>query len=148
MKLPRNARIFQGQLDVAPFASVFFLLLMFVLLASRLYTPGVQVHLPEADEELAGTDQPSIAVAVARDGRLYFENQEIGKDALQNRLREAAARSREPLTLVVQADKDVTEENLVSLALMAGKAGIHDLLFATLPRVFIRPNPVNGPGPP
>jgi hypothetical protein len=41
MKFPRNARIFRGQLDAAPFAIVFSCLLLFLLLSSLLYTPGV-----------------------------------------------------------------------------------------------------------
>ena len=48
MKFPRNARIFRGQLDAAPFASVFFLLVIFVMLGSVLQTPGVRVDLPQA----------------------------------------------------------------------------------------------------
>jgi len=147
MKFPRNARIFQGQLDATPFASVFFLVLIFVLLGSRLYTPGVHVELPQADQELGGTDHPTITVAVAKDGRLYYENQEIVKDALEQRLREAAAQSHD-LTLVVHADKDVTYENLVGLSLMAGKAGIYDLLFAIRPRVFSRSDAAKPVGPP
>jgi len=147
MKFPRNARIFQGQLDATPFASVFFLLLIFVLLGTRLYTPGVQVDLPRTDQDLAGTDHPTIAVALAKDGRLYFENQVITKETLENRLREIASQSHD-LTLVVQADKDVTYENLLSLSLMAGKAGIYDLLFATLPQVVARSDAAQPAGPP
>ena len=45
MKLPRNAKIFSGQLDAAPFAAIFFLLVLFVLLGllvwiSRTFFPG------------------------------------------------------------------------------------------------------------
>ena len=57
MKFPRNARIFRGRLDVAPFAAVFFLLATFLLLGSLVYTPGVRLELPEADD-LPGTDKP------------------------------------------------------------------------------------------
>ena len=34
MKFPRSARIFRGHLDIAPFASVFFLLMIFALLGA------------------------------------------------------------------------------------------------------------------
>jgi biopolymer transport protein ExbD len=51
-------------------------------------------------------------------------------------LLEAAKKSREPLTLVVQADKAVTYNQLVQLTLVARDAGIHDVLLATLPRVI------------
>ena len=49
MKFPRNARILRGQLDFAPFASVFFLVIIFVSLGSLVYTPGVRVEVPRID---------------------------------------------------------------------------------------------------
>ena len=137
MKFPRNTRIFRSQLDAAPFASVFFLLLIFVLLGSLLYTPGVRVELPHADDlPWAGVEGPTITVAVDAAGRFYFENQRIGKDVLQSRLQAANQKSPEPLTLVVEADKAVAMETTVALGSLARKAGIYHLSFATLPRLF------------
>src|SRR6266478_2585379 len=106
MKFNRNARIFKGQMDAAPIAAVFFLLVIFMLLASLVYTPGVPIHLPVADG-LSGTDKPTVAVAVDAKGHLYFRNQPIEDDALRDRLRTAVKNSSEPLALVVQADKAV-----------------------------------------
>jgi biopolymer transport protein ExbD len=54
MKFPRNARIFKGHLDAAPFAGVFFCLLIFVLLGTLVYTPGVRIELPVSATELPG----------------------------------------------------------------------------------------------
>jgi biopolymer transport protein ExbD len=141
MKFPRNARIFRGQLDAAPLASVFFLLVMFVLLSSLVYTPGVRlrtIQLPVADG-LPGVEGPTISVAVDRSGRYYFENQLIPGSDLSSRLRLAAKNSPQPLTLVVLADKETTREMLDHLALLARAAGIYDLLLATLPRMFDQP---------
>ena len=135
MKFPRNARIFRGQLEAAPFASVFFLLLIFVLLGSRLYTPGIRIDLPLGGD-FPGTDQPTITVAVDARGQYYFENQMVRTNELVVRLREAVEKSPEPLTLVVQADKTMTYQNLIALGALAGNAGITNLLAATLPRVF------------
>src|SRR5215510_12638491 len=112
MKFPRNARIFRGQLDAAPFAMVFFLLVMFLLLGSLLYTPGVRIELPRADG-LAGTDKLTVEVAVDPNGRLYYQNQLIEEDALRARLRKAAKTYQEPLALLIQADKSVKEEMIV-----------------------------------
>jgi biopolymer transport protein ExbD len=135
MKFPRNVRIVRSQIDAAPYASVFFLLVVFVLLGSFLYTPGVHLQLPEAGD-LPGTDRPTIAVAVDKWGRYYFQNQLVPENELANRLSAAVAQVAQPLTLVVQADKDVTDEHLIRLTMLARQAGIHDLLLATLPRVF------------
>src|SRR5579863_7519749 len=109
MKFPRNARIFRGQLDAAPFATVFFLLVIFLMLGSLTYTPGVRIQLPMADD-LPGTDKPTVSVGIDPNGRLYYQNQWIEEPELVLRLRTAVSKSPEPLTLVVQADKAVTEE--------------------------------------
>jgi len=133
MKFPRNARIFRGQLDAAPFAAVFFLLVIFLMLSTQLYTPGIYLSLPIADD-LPGTDKPSVAVGIDAGGRLYYENQSIGENLLTKRLRKAVADSPQPLTLIVQADRAVSTEMLVRLTLLARSAGITNGLLATLPR--------------
>jgi biopolymer transport protein ExbD len=133
MKFPRNARIFRGELDVAPFATVFFLLILFVMLSSMVYTPGVRLELPSGNN-LPGLDKPSVAVAVDRNGRLYFENHLIDEEELRSRLQEAVQAAAEPLTLVIQADRAATREMLMRLAMLARDAGISQGFEATLPR--------------
>jgi len=137
MKFPRNARIFRGQLDAAPFASVLFLLVIFLMLGSLVYTPGVPLQLPVAND-LPGTDKPIIAVAIDGNGRLYFENQGIEENQLRGRLRQAVKESPEPITLLVQADKSVSYDMLIRLTLLARDAGVSQAWLATLPR----PSPV------
>jgi biopolymer transport protein ExbD len=134
MKFPRNARLLRSQLDVAPFASVFFLLVIFMMLGSLIYTPGarIELQLPRADG-LAGTDKLTVPVAIDADGRLYYRNQWIEEDALRGQLEEAARKSAEPLTLVVYADKSVSYDRLMRLTLLARDAGIPEALLATLP---------------
>jgi biopolymer transport protein ExbD len=135
MRFPRNTKIFRGQLDVAPFAGVFFLLIIFLLLNSSLvFTPGVPVHLPEAGN-LPGTGNPTLVVAMDASGQIYFENQISSEERLKGKLQAAVAKAREPLTLVVQADKKVTYEMLVPLWLLAQSVGIKEVLQATRPPV-------------
>jgi biopolymer transport protein ExbD len=138
MKFPRNVRLLRSPFDVAPFAVVFFLLVIFMVLGGLVYTPGERIEPPLADG-LPGTDQPTIAVAVDAGGRYYFANQIIGEGQLTNALRAAAAKSREPLTLVIHADKAVTYDQLIHLTIIARDAGIHNALGATLPRVINTP---------
>ncbi|HEV2391020.1 MAG TPA: biopolymer transporter ExbD [Verrucomicrobiae bacterium] len=133
MKFPRNARIFRGQLDAAPFAAVFFLLVILWMVSSLVYTPGVRLQLPYAGD-LPGTDKPTVSVAVDSGGRLYFEDQIIDENQLRGRLREAAKQSPQPLTLLVQADESVSFKSLIHLTLLARDAGIPEAWLATLPR--------------
>jgi biopolymer transport protein ExbD len=139
MKFPRNTRPSRSPFDIAPFAAVFFLLVIFVMLAVFLPVPGIPLQLPQADD-LPGTDKPSVVVAVDSSGRYYFANQIISEAGLNSALKSAAKKSREPLTLVIQADKSVTYEQLVHLTLLARDAGITNTLLATLPRVISAPD--------
>ena len=135
MKFPRSAKIFRGQLDAAPFAGVFFLLVMFLLLASLIHTPGVKIKLPVA-ADLPGADGPTLTVAVDSSGKFYFENQVISETELSKRLSDAAKKTSKPLMLVVQADKAVRNDTLIHLTLLARDAGIYEATLATLPKPF------------
>jgi len=139
MKFPRNTRLQRSPFDIAPFAAVFFLLVIFVMLAVFLPTPGLPLQLPAAGD-LPGTEKPSVAVAVDSSGRLYFENQIVNETGLNSALKSAAKNSREPLTLVIHADKSVTYGQLVRLMMFARDAGIRNVLLATLPRVISAPD--------
>ena len=144
MRFPRSTKIFRGQLDVAPFAGVFFLLLIFLLLRSSfVFTPGVPIRLPDA-VNLPGVAGSTAVVAVDDTGQIYFENQVCTEERLKEHLQAAVARVKEPLTLVVQADRNVKYEVLVRLGLLARAAGVRESLWATRPQV----SPGGGPGRP
>lgn len=140
MKFPRNAKIMRGHLDVAPFAGVFFLLLIFLLMGSLVYTPGVRVELPIGSRDSTGVEGPTVSVAVDKNGTFYFENQAIGTNELKVRLQSVVAKSSQPLTLIVQADKAVDTETWIRLAELARDAGIRQALQEVLPRPFDRVN--------
>jgi len=145
MKFPRNARLLRSTFDVAPFAVVFFLLVIFLALAALLPTPGLSLRLPVTDDapgrDLPGTDQPTVAVAIDADGRLFFANQIVTESELKAHLVDAVKKSHESLTLIVQADQSVTYGQLVQLTMVARDAGMRDVLLATLPRVSSEPDP-------
>lgn len=136
MKFPRNTRLLRSPFDVAPFAAVFFLLVIFMLLGALLPVQGLRVQLqPPTADDLPGVNNPAVAVAIDSNGRFYFANQIVSEAELKSNLARAVKKSREPLTLVVHADKTVTYEQLVRLTLLARSVGIQNALLATLPRV-------------
>lgn len=54
MKFPRNVRVFKGELNAAPLVSVLFLLILFILFASLVYTPGIPVKLDDSPGQTNG----------------------------------------------------------------------------------------------
>lgn len=139
MKFPRNVRTLRGQFYAAPFACVVFCLLIFVLLSSLVYTPGVRIQLPDSASEVPGVDGPTLAVAMDKNGQLIFQNQIIQEADLRQRLKSEVARESEPVTLCVWADEAVTLKQLNHLRDLAASAGIKQMSQAVLPRVFDAP---------
>ena len=127
-----------SQSDAAPYAAVFFLLVIFLLVSALLPVPGVSLHLPSADD-LSGAGQPNIAVAIDSSGRLYFANQIITGAQLKTSLSNKVSHASTPLTLIIEADKTVSYDQLLQLTLLARDAGITNALLATLPRVSSAP---------
>lgn len=124
MRFPHNAKIFRGQFDAAPFVSVFFLLLIFLLAHTALVVvPGVPIELP-AVADLPGASQPIAVVAVDESGTFYFENQMCDEDRLRERLKAAVARSPGPLTLVARLHRAARAEVFARLAKVAQEVGI------------------------
>jgi biopolymer transport protein ExbD len=121
---------------VAAFVGVLFLLVIFLMLHSSLvFTPGVPIRLPHSSD-LPGTTNATVTVAVDAQGQLYFENQLTSESALKVKLAAIVSKAREPLTLIVQADRAVTHEAVVNLGVLASEAGLREALFA------VRPHPV------
>jgi biopolymer transport protein ExbD len=147
MKFPRNTKIFRGQFDMAPFASLLFVFIILMLVhPSLVFLPGVPVNLPEA-ADLPGTRNPKAVVVIDRGGQIYFENQAIDEPGLKEKLEAAVHKNKGVLTLVVQKDKEANHESLMRLAVVAREAGVRELLLATRPQVVpapARPNLANG----
>lgn len=143
MRFPRNVERICRPLDVAPFAGVFFLLLIFLSLNTALIsTPGLRVSLPQGPE-LAGLAGPLKEVVVDAMGNLYYDKQIRTEADLKACLREAVQAAGDPLTLVVRADQAVRYDTLVRLGLLAREAGIHEVLLATQPPLARELNPSN-----
>jgi biopolymer transport protein ExbD len=140
MKFPRHAKIFRGQLDVAPFAAVFFLMLCFVVMGSFLYTPGITVPItPPVADGFSGTDNPTVTMAITATGQFLFDSKIVNDDelksALQNKV-SGSPKSSKPLTLIVIPDKSVTYEVLTKVRVLARDAGIAEVQEGVRPSAY------------
>ncbi len=146
MKFPRNARMFKGQLDAAPFACVLFCLLIFLLLALVVPIPGIPIHLPDALPGEVGIQGDYVTVALDVGGPdnphgiIYFDNQIISEPELQRRLAQKVAqavqKNQPPPALVLLTDTKVPTGQQYHLMGLAEKAGFKDFFEETLPPVF------------
>lgn len=140
MKFQRQVKPFRGQLDVAPFAAIFFLMLCFFMMGSILYTPGVtmQVSPPVADG-FAGTDKPTVTMAITAGGQFIFDNEVVEEGDLKAALQKKIAntpKADKGLTLVLIPDKSVSYEVLTQVRTLARDAGISEVLEAVRPSAY------------
>ena len=127
MKFPRRTQLLCRPPDAAPSAGVYFLLLFFLLLMS----PGEAVNLPAGESDTPPIG-PAVAVAMDAGGHLYFDNQLIGADALQEKLRRRGTN----LPVVLQADRALSYERITEIAGQIRAAGVRKVLMATRPGLF------------
>jgi biopolymer transport protein TolR len=134
IRFSRQVQWYCGHLDVAPFACVFFLLVIFVGLVSRWApTPGVPIELPEASIH---EDRPAVdwlVVVADQDGRLYMNQQAISEEELEQRLRTHVGASSSSLELLLQADARLNLGQMARFYGLCRRAGVLNMKFQTRP---------------
>jgi len=139
MRFPRQVRAFRGTFDFAPFAGVFFIMVIFVVLQSSVvYQPGVEIDIPVIKDQ-AGVEGPVLVAALDSSGQIYFDNQITSEKALLSSLRSELKRLGRPATFVIQADRSVEYAKIVRLSTLAQEAGIKRALLATRPNAVVQP---------
>jgi biopolymer transport protein ExbD len=97
-----------------------------------------QIDLPQADN-LAGTDNPAVVVAVNFRGQCFYQNKLVQESELETALREraqTAARLSKKLTILLWADKAVENDVIMRLCMLAKRAGVSDVQIGARPPVF------------
>ncbi len=136
MRYPRHCKAFRGQFDVAPWAGLFFVLvLFFVLQTSLFFVPGVRIDLPTAKgPELAAVTNATATIMVDRDARIFYNHQLlVDRGSLRKRLEAAIRSSDSKLTLIIQADRRLDLQMLVELKQLATDVGIQEIVIASRP---------------
>ena len=142
---PQN-RLNKGLVGTAPWMSVTLLIAMYLyFLAPNVLQPGVAVQLPEApfsDGRHYGHNIAVLSLPVAgrtdREEIFFFDDQRyLGRDPAElNALRFAlmTAWTQKPnLPLVIEADRTVRHDTIVTLFDMAAEAGFREVNLATRP---------------
>jgi len=93
MRFPRNAKIFRGQIDAAPFAGLFFMLLLMLLLyGNSIFIPGIRVQL--RDQTTPELEERTLTVEAS--GRVTYLGERYEVERFEERLRLQAQAGRLP----------------------------------------------------
>jgi biopolymer transport protein ExbD len=133
MTFRTHCQISKGTLDAAPLVNVVFLLLLFFVLNSQIVLQtGYPLILPGAgNTPLTGSFQ-TLVVTVARDDLVFFKDQPVTLDKLEQTLREAVQQTHAH-DLIIKADKRVTLGTETEVMSAANRAGITTVNLAARP---------------
>jgi biopolymer transport protein ExbD len=132
MTFKTHCQISKGLIDAAPLVNVVLLLLLFfVLNSSFVMVRGVKVSLPSVDIPQVSSF-PSLVVTVASDNLLFFNDQPITIDKLEQALREAVQQGHGH-ELIIKADQQVSYGTVTEIESAANRAGITTMSMAARP---------------
>jgi len=121
-------------LEVTPLVDIVFLLLIFFLLtATYVKNPNLDIELPKASVDQAASHDKDIIVAIKSDGELRYDNQVVELEKLEGVLRARFAED-EDAVIVVRADEGAKHGRVVEVMDLAKRIGFRKLAIATKAR--------------
>jgi biopolymer transport protein ExbD len=129
MSVRINKGRLSGGLELTPMIDVVFLLMIFVLVASKLDEADrfIDVVLPKASAAKPLTSRPrEFLVNIDREGNYFVGARPIAIGDLQTLLKQAAVDNPKRQTVIVRADENVAHKFVVAAMNACVEAGIED----------------------
>ena len=140
MKFRRQHRLICDLPGAVPIGCVMFLLLFYLINNSALLlVEGVPVRLPEGAGQRPTGFADSVIVAMDKQHRLFYLNQQVELHNLKTKLKQLAVGTGDAgLLLVLKADRAANNQAIMQVATAAKQAGVRQTWLATRPRLFER----------
>ena len=119
-----------SEINMTPLVDVMLVLLIIFIITMPVIQHTVKVALPRASSSRDQTPPDKLQLSVDAQGQFYLDQQAVGADALQERLRAQAAREPQP-QLYIRGDKNVPYEHVVQAMTAAQRAGLSRIGFVT-----------------
>ena len=117
-------------INITSLIDVLFLLLIFFMVSSTfLEQPGIKLELPHAQSAVV-VEQNDYILFVDKEGRMFFNRQEVSLGDLEEHLRQSLPNMKEG-ALILKADQDVSHGFVVRVMDIAKKSGVKKLIIGT-----------------
>jgi biopolymer transport protein TolR len=121
-----------AQINVTPLVDVMLVLLVIFMVTAPIIQQGVQVNLPQAKAAaIPGTEQ-LLVVSIAKNGKIYLNDNVMTLDELGSRMRAIRANEAEK-QVYVRADQDVRYGLVMKTIAELKQAGIERVGMVTRP---------------
>jgi biopolymer transport protein ExbD len=120
----------KARIEIIPLIDImFFLLASFMMVSlSQVHMKGIKVNLPKGASGQTQSKRDYISVSVDKDGRWYFDKQELSPEAMQQRLTQMHQTDPEA-KVFVRGDANTPHINVTRLLEQLRAAGYYKIAF-------------------
>lgn len=122
-----------AEINVIPLVDIMLVLLVIFIITAPLLTHAVKVDLPHADSSANQIKVDNVQLAIDAHGALFWNGEAVDDQALEQRMREAAALPVHP-EIHIHADRNARYETLAEVMSQAARLGLGKIGFVTDPR--------------
>ena len=128
-----------AEINMIPLIDVMLVLLVIFMIAAPMMTHGVKIDLPQASStpQTPGPVKP-VNVSIDADGRLFWNQDEVDRNALRQRLQVLGQRADGP-EVHIRADRNTAYHFIAETLSDAAKAGVSRIGFVSEPGKDIVP---------
>ncbi|WP_430413868.1 protein TolR [Parasphingorhabdus sp.] len=122
-----------SEINVTPFVDVMLVLLIIFMITAPLLVTGVPVDLPETRANALDQDQEPVQISIDTAGRIYIDDEELSRNALESRLREIAADQSpdDPRQIMLRGDKTLDYGLIMGVMGELNRAGLNRVSLVT-----------------
>lgn len=119
----------EATVDITPMLDVVFIMLIFfIVTATFVKQSGIEVNQPQASTAVV-QEKANILIAIDADNKIWINHREVDFRALRPNIERLHAENPKG-SVVIQADRDSTNEVLVQVMDASRKAGVYDVAIA------------------
>lgn len=119
----------EATLDITPMIDlVFIMLIFFIVTATFIKQAGIEVNQPQASTAVV-QEKANILIAIDANNKIWINRREVDFRALRPNIERLHAENPKG-SVVIQADKDSTNETLVQVMDASRKAGVYEIAIA------------------
>lgn len=127
-KRNKNRRLI-AEINVTPFVDVLLIILIIFMVTAPLLNSGFDVNLPQsAQATIKNEKDKKIVISIASDGSIYLDKQLIKGSDIVKRL---SGYDKSNTQIFIQADKDVTYQNVISIMSNLNQSGFSNISLVT-----------------
>ena len=119
-----------SEINMTPLVDIMLVLLIIFMITIPVVQHAVKVELPRTSSSRDQTPPNNLQLAIDSQGQFFLGKQPVAADALEDALREHAAKDPQP-QLYIRGDKKVAYEHVAQAMTAAQRAGLAKIGFVT-----------------